>query len=203
MLRTLRLGANLYLLEGGLLVDAGLPWEVGKLLRLLPKPPQALLLTHHHLDHAGGARALWERFRLPIYAHPLDLPYLTGEKPRPPLPIPLLGHRLANAAPPLPREALTPVEEGAELFGLKVVHLPGHTPGQIGLLGPDFLIAGDALRGRRPGLPPGFVSQDLEAARRSLAKILRLAPRRVYVGHGGPYPLEEVQALGRRLGLVP
>ncbi len=202
MLRVLRFRANLYLLEGGLLVDAGLPWEAPRLLGLLPEPPKALFLTHHHLDHAGGARALWERFRLPIYAHPLDLPYLTGERPRPPLPIPFLGHRLANAAPSLPPEALTPVEEGAEVFGLKVVHLPGHTPGQAGLLGPDFLIAGDALRGRRPGLPPGFVSEDPKEARRTLAKILRLAPRRVYVGHGGPYALDEIQALARRLGVA-
>jgi glyoxylase-like metal-dependent hydrolase (beta-lactamase superfamily II) len=53
--------ANLYRVpvEGGyFLVDAGLPWEAGRLLSLLREPPKLLFLTHHHLDHAGGPGAL-------------------------------------------------------------------------------------------------------------------------------------------------
>ncbi|BDG27796.1 MBL fold metallo-hydrolase [Thermus thermophilus] len=198
----LRLAANLYRVpvEGGyFLVDAGLPWEAGRLLSLLQEPPKLLFLTHHHLDHAGGARALWERFGVRVLAHPREWPYLTKEKPRPPLPVPLLGGLLANLAPAIPKEALTPVEEGEEVFGWRVVALPGHTLGQVGLFREGVLLAGDALRGR--GLPPRFINEDHALARRTVRKILELGVKRVYLGHGGPLSGEEVAAIARRLGV--
>ena len=93
----LRFAANLYRVpvEGGyFLVDAGLPWEARRLLSLLQEPPRLLFLTHHHLDHAGGARALWDRCRVPVLAHPPEWAYLTKRTPRPPLPLP--GHTLGQ-----------------------------------------------------------------------------------------------------------
>ncbi|WP_022797703.1 MBL fold metallo-hydrolase [Thermus islandicus] len=198
----LRFAANLYrvpLGEGYFLVDAGLPREARRLLPLLNLPPKLLFLTHHHLDHAGGAKALWERFGLPVLAHPREWPYLTGEKPRPPLPIPLLGRRLANLGPPLPREALRPAEEGEEVFGWRVVALPGHTLGQVGLLREGVLLAGDALR--RGGLPPRLINEDDALARRTVRRILDLGVTRVYPGHGEPLDRQEVEALALRLGV--
>ena len=198
----LRFAANLYRVpvEGGyFLVDAGLPWEARRLLSLLQEPPKLLFLTHHHLDHAGGARALWERFRVPILAHPQEWAYLTKRKPRPPLPLPLLGKALANWGPAIPEEALAPAEEGMEVFGFRVVHLPGHTLGPVGLFREGLLLAGDALRGR--GLPPRFINEDHALARRTVRKILELGAERVYLGHGGPLSGEEVAAIARRLGV--
>ncbi|GAA6755205.1 MBL fold metallo-hydrolase [Thermus thalpophilus] len=198
----LAFAANLYRipLEGGyFLVDAGLPWEANRLLARLADPPRFLFLTHHHLDHAGGARTLWERYGVPVFAHPQEWPYLTGEKPRPPLPIPLLGRRLANLAPPLPKEALVPAEEGMELFGWRVVHLPGHTLGQVGLFREGVLLAGDALRGK--GLPPRLINEDHALARQTVRKILDLGAKRIYLGHGGPLTREAVEALARKLGV--
>ncbi|ADW20677.1 MBL fold metallo-hydrolase [Thermus scotoductus] len=201
-LEALPFAANLYkvpVAEGYFLVDAGLPWEAGRLLRLLREPPRLLFLTHHHTDHSGGARALWERFGLPILAHPKEWPYLTKEKPRPPLPIPLLGPWLANLAPPLPREALRPVEEGEEVLGWRVVELPGHTLGQVGLFREGLLIAGDALRGK--GLPPRFINEDPELTKKTVRKILDLGAETVYLGHGGPLSRQEVEALALKLGV--
>lgn len=100
----------------------------------------------------GGPGPL-ERFRVPVLAHPQEWAYLTKRKPRPPLPLPLLGKALANWGPAIPEEALAPAEEGMEVFGFRVVHLPGHTLGQVGLFREGVLLAGDALRGR--GLPRG------------------------------------------------
>ncbi|MDM7324004.1 MAG: MBL fold metallo-hydrolase [Thermus sp.] len=200
--KTLRFTANLYRLpaEGGyFLVDAGLPWEAGRLLGLLQEPPRLLFLTHHHTDHSGGARALWERFGLPVLAHPKEWPYLLKEKPRPPLPIPLLGPWLANLAPPLPQEALRPAKEGDEVFRFKVVELPGHTLGQVGLYRDGLLIAGDALRGR--GLPPKFINEDHTLTKGTVRKILDLGVEKVYVGHGKPLSRKEVEALALRLGV--
>lgn len=200
--------ANTYLLDtpqGPLLVDSGMPNESRKLLGLLGEvKPAALLLTHHHLDHVGGARMLRERFELPIYAHPLDIPFITGELRRPPFPpIPWLGDYIANSPKPVPKEALTPVEEGTVVMGWQVVHLPGHTPGQIGLLREGVLIAADAIRvgSRGPAVSPAMVNHNTQEARRTVGKIARLEAHTIFVGHGPPTTLEAVRALAGKLGV--
>lgn len=207
-MRVLSLTANVYLLDtpqGPLLVDAGMPQERRKLLRLLYEVrPVGLLLTHHHLDHVGGAWMLWERFELPVYAHPLDIVFITGKQRRPPFPpIPWLGDYIANSPRPLPREAMTPVEEGTMIMGWQVVHLPGHTPGQIGLLRDGILIAADALRvgSRGPSVSPAMVNHDTQEARRTVGKIARLEADTIFVGHGQPTSIEAVRALARKLGV--
>src|SRR6478672_9514269 len=46
--------------------------------------PEAILLTHGHFDHAGSAGPLADAWNVPIYAHSLELPYLTGKAKYPP-----------------------------------------------------------------------------------------------------------------------
>src|ERR1041385_4963162 len=55
-----------------LVVDPGSPYpdQQAILDRVLAmNPPSAVLLTHHHGDHVGGAAALAERWGVPIAAH--------------------------------------------------------------------------------------------------------------------------------------
>lgn len=207
-MKVFKLVANTYLLdtpEGPLLVDSGMPGENKKLLQALAGVrPAALLLTHHHLDHVGGARMLWEQYRLPIYAHPLDIPFISGETRRPAFPpIPILGDRIANSARPVPKMAITPVEEGSSVMGWRVVHLPGHTPGQIGLLKAGVLIAADALRGGRSGpvVPWKMVNWDTPVANRSAARIAAMDVREIHMGHGPMVDRQAVQALVETLGV--
>ena len=47
---------------GGAIVDPGPESRIETLLEGLAEEPRALLLTHIHLDHAGAAGALVERF---------------------------------------------------------------------------------------------------------------------------------------------
>src|ERR671919_3122598 len=79
---------NWYLVEQGgrlTVLDAGLPrdWRdfTSALTRLghTPADVDAVLITHHHRDHAGNA----EQLRLSgaqVFSHPADAPYLRGEK---------------------------------------------------------------------------------------------------------------------------
>jgi glyoxylase-like metal-dependent hydrolase (beta-lactamase superfamily II) len=62
---------------GGALVDPGPESRMETLLAGISEQPGALLLTHVHLDHAGAAGALVERFpELAVYVHEKGAPHL-------------------------------------------------------------------------------------------------------------------------------
>ena len=62
---------------GGAIVDPGPESRMETLLEGLSEEPRALLLTHIHLDHAGAAGALVERFPdLEVYVHARGAPHL-------------------------------------------------------------------------------------------------------------------------------
>src|SRR3954447_17906273 len=46
--------------------------------------PAAIVMTHGHFDHVGALEDLAEEWDVPVYAHPLEAPYLTGGKSYPP-----------------------------------------------------------------------------------------------------------------------
>ena len=86
--------ANVYFIgrPGGkwVLVDAGMPGRANEIAETAEarfgagSRPEAILLTHGHMDHAGSALALAERWDVAIYAHRLEMPYLTGKSVYPP-----------------------------------------------------------------------------------------------------------------------
>ncbi len=79
---------NWYLIEAGgrlTVLDAGLPADWRHFASVLsrlghsPADVDAVLITHHHRDHAGNA----ERLRASgarVFSHGADAPYLRGEK---------------------------------------------------------------------------------------------------------------------------
>jgi glyoxylase-like metal-dependent hydrolase (beta-lactamase superfamily II) len=119
---------------GGAVVDPGPERRVETLLEGLGSEPRALLLTHVHLDHAGAAGALVERFPgLEVYVHARGAPHLAD-------PSRLLAsaqriygdemEELWGRVLPVP-EANLQVMEGGETIAvadreLDVAYTPGH-----------------------------------------------------------------------------
>lgn len=142
-----------------------------------------LLLTHAHVDHAAGADLVARRTGLAPRLHPDDHDLYAR--------LPDWGARfgMAVAAPtvdPVPLEdgQSIDVEDG---FRLKVVHTPGHTPGQVAFLVEEIglVVVGDTLfRGSvgRTDLPGG----DFRSLERSIRERLYSLPDPTVVvpGHG-------------------
>jgi glyoxylase-like metal-dependent hydrolase (beta-lactamase superfamily II) len=91
--------------------------------------PEAILLTHGHVDHIAHCAHVAERYGIGVHVHRADLPYL--EKPQWPELETFLGAR------PCPKPVGF-LDDGAtvEFAGLTlaVIHTPGHTPGGICLV---------------------------------------------------------------------
>lgn len=207
MIESTPFGANVHVVRHAdvtFLVDTGLASRKAGVLKLFAAvKPSFVVLTHHHPDHAGNARALWESSGVRLVAPRGDAAYLTGERERPPLPVPIVGRRFANSVPLVPRAAMDLVGHGDDVHGWTVIALPGHTPGQIGLLRGGVLIAADAVgsRGGAATLPPKFLNEHPEDARRTVRAIADLAPREVHVGHGAMLSGDAVAALAEKLGV--
>src|SRR6188472_2552435 len=88
------------------LVDAGLAMGAAQILdvaaaRFGPESrPAAIVLTHGHFDHVGALDALLHVWDVPVYAHALELPFLTGRADYPP-PDPAVGAGLRARLSPL------------------------------------------------------------------------------------------------------
>ena len=72
------------------LVDAGLSPGTTRILDVAAERfgsesrPAAIVLTHGHFDHTGALEPLLAVWDVPVYAHPLELPFLTGQADYPP-----------------------------------------------------------------------------------------------------------------------
>ena len=141
--------------------------------------PEAIWLTHAHLDHIGAITGLRRRFDIPVYLHPLDEP--------------LYGMASRQAAlyglpfdQPAPADRTLGEGDVMELGALRftVMHAPGHAPGHVVFHGHGVALVGDCLFAGSIGRTdlPMSNPRDLAA---SLERIVGLPDETVvYPGHG-------------------
>jgi glyoxylase-like metal-dependent hydrolase (beta-lactamase superfamily II) len=173
--------------EPAVVVDAPPdPVSVARLVEEAGVVPVALLVSHGHVDHVGGARAVAQEYSLTAYLHPDDEWLATDPEGQ--------LRMLLGMAPPgdyAPPERYESLADGQVLelagFCFEVLHTPGHTPGHccFSLADEGVLFAGDLLFAGsigRTDLPGG----DFETLMRSMAaKVLPLpAETDVFPGHG-------------------
>jgi glyoxylase-like metal-dependent hydrolase (beta-lactamase superfamily II) len=183
--------ANAFLVRaaGPVLVDAGTPSggrRIAAELEAAGVRPTAILLTHSHFDHAGGAAAVTGATGAPVYAPAAEQPLFSGGADHRLLA--RVGARVANAGRPVALPAVSRwIEPGELVAGLEVVATPGHTPGHAAYRLGTTILAGDAFVtgvAFREALP--VFTADRGEARRSIEMLARLELELAVCGHGPP-----------------
>ncbi len=196
---------NVYLLEdeGGLtLFDAGISDMTVALASGAARLGgiKRIVLSHADAGHRGAAPGL----DAPVYCHPADRQAAEStETFRPYWDLSKLGPHgrllLGRLLPIWDGGAVQiegTVQEGEQVAGFKVIDLPGHAPGLIGLyresdrlaLVSDLIYTLDPQTGikGRARLPHPAFDIDLDQARASIRKLAAISPSTVWSGHADP-----------------
>jgi glyoxylase-like metal-dependent hydrolase (beta-lactamase superfamily II) len=197
------------------LVDAGMPNSAHKIISEVEDRfgkgaiPEAIVLTHGHFDHVGSIVDLLEKWGdVPVYAHMLEFPFLSGEQDYPEPDATVEGgmlakisrfypHKAINIAPvlrPLPSDGSVPA-----MPGWKWIFTPGHSPGHVSFFreSDKVLLSGDAfitvkqdsfykvfVQKEEVQGPPRYLTTDWDAAKQSVLRLNELHPVTVISGHG-------------------
>jgi glyoxylase-like metal-dependent hydrolase (beta-lactamase superfamily II)/8-oxo-dGTP pyrophosphatase MutT (NUDIX family) len=134
-----------------------------------------VVLTHHHPDHVGGVKAIVERHRVPVWAHPITAELLKGEI--------RVDHLLEEGG----RLDLGAAPDGHSPWYLEALHTPGHAAGHLAFYDPHYrlLLAGDIVSPLSSMViaPP---DGDLIAYLATLRRVRGLDVRMLLPAHGGP-----------------
>lgn len=217
------------IVDGGsaTLIDTGLPADASQIeaelarIGISPARVEAVVLTHGHADHAGGAEQVRTTTPARVHVHHGDLALAGGHPPlRSVLKTPLLARYLSREfvgtirffvghgqLRPKGVKVLSAFDDGQVLAvpgAPRVVHVPGHTSGSSALLleargvlfTGDALVTHDVYSGRRgPRLPARASNADTDQAMESLTALSSLRARVLLPGHGEPWEGSPVDAV--------
>lgn len=188
-----------------LLFDAGLAENGERLERdlraagLEPARLRAIILSHGHADHAGGALHFQRRFHTPVVVGRGDTGMLARGRNDRLCPVGVIARARFQGDQAARYDATTAdvlVDQPTPLQGLTGINgtlwpLPGHTPGSLVVDLGEAALVGDLFRGALigSGAELHFYHCDLPGNRRDVDALLtRLAPRAetFFTGHLGP-----------------
>lgn len=218
---------NAFLIRQGrrtIAVDSGTPGSEKKFERALRRAGlsfsdvELIVVTHAHIDHAGGAVRLRELTQAPIVAHSGDLSHYTGQAAMDFCPTSTFA-RLFLALGPIraPYQSFEPdilLNDTDVLdlgdYGIRGCVTPtvGHTAGSISVLldGGDALVGdllasgvllGGIMFSHRAKRPP--FEDDPHAVGRQLQRLVGRGFERFHIGHGKTLPRVEVERHAKSL----
>jgi hydroxyacylglutathione hydrolase len=216
-IRSINAGSNCFLVrtEGGfVLIDTGVAYKRAALEKELESAGceagglKLIVLTHGDSDHADNAAFLREKYGAPIAMHHDDAGMVErgdmshNRKTKPDRingmgRVIMLVGEVMTLVKPARFDCFSPdvyLEHGQSLseygFDAKVLHLPGHSKGSIGVLTADGdLFCGDFIYNFFG--PNQVWVDDLAAANAGIERLKTLNVRTVYPGHGKPFPWEK------------
>jgi len=195
--------------EGFILIDTGMSMHWEKLENelinsgCLPDLLKLVVITHGDMDHTGNCVKLQEKYNAKIGLHKDDLSWAekgVSQKRK----VMTFSAKLFILIRKLFMRKFTYslfkpdlfLTDGQELeeygWDAKIVHIPGHTKGSIGILTHDGdLFAGDTFTNR--GKPDvAYLVQDEIDLRNSLARLKELKIKTIYPGHGKPFEMVRI-----------
>jgi hydroxyacylglutathione hydrolase len=200
---------NVYLAED-VLIDAGRTWDRRRIFNELDGVEiSAVALTHVHPDHQGCAKAVCDAREVPLACHADDVDAMEGRRSvgSGQALIPRIYDRIWTGPPHKVDRVLA---EGDEIAGFRVIHAPGHAPGEVIYFRDSDRVAicGDVVRNMSfltglPGIrqPPDEMTYDPPENRRSIQKLAALEPSLILPGHGPA--ITDMVAFGRFVAALP
>jgi glyoxylase-like metal-dependent hydrolase (beta-lactamase superfamily II) len=215
-MQLIQLGEGIWVIQGGanigiiayedrcLIIDSGIDKDSGrdilKQVKKLGLTPTALLVTHAHADHFGGAHYLVQQTGLHVYATRVEAAVMSG-----PILEPLylfsgaqppreLQHKFLLAKACLTDSILKGNEQIVDYIPAQVISLPGHSTEQVGVAFGDTLFVGDAF------LTPDILDKhhipfytDVQAGLETLISLrTQIVPfKHIVAGHGEIYTSTE------------